>query len=368
MQKKLIVVAVTGALAAPLAFAQSNVSIYGIADVGVEWGNSGNGSKFRVQSGQASGSRLGLKGSEALGAGLTANFILELGVAYDNGQITSHGTNTGAGYSVGSNQAATTTGTVLFSRQAWAGIAGGFGAVQIGRQFTPIYKIASKADPAGLGTVATLNNLWSQGSRADNSINYTTPTWGGFTLDALYSTGVENNVNNNLEDAGREWGLNGQWSNGPLWLGVGYQERNGTSLVVSDVSETKNWLAGVSYDFGMFKLFGSYNSGKTTTDTPATTLDARVWAVGATIKAGPGVVTAVVGDRNDKLAADADGRLYGVGYNYPLSKRTDVYAFWATMRNKNSAAFTLSSATTTGLTPTAGYDPKALQIGLRHTF
>ncbi|MEW5887457.1 MAG: porin, partial [Pseudomonadota bacterium] len=74
MQKKLIVAAVAGALAAPLAIAQSNVTIYGIADVGVEWGSSGNGTKFRVQSGQESGSRLGFKGSEDLGGGLKANF------------------------------------------------------------------------------------------------------------------------------------------------------------------------------------------------------------------------------------------------------------------------------------------------------
>ena len=193
MQKKLIVAAVAGALAAPLAIAQSNVTIYGIADVGVEWGDSGFGNKFRVQSGQASGSRLGFKGSEDLGGGLKANFTLEMGFALDNGQLTTHNSQTTNSASI-IKTAPTTTGTVIFARQAWAGLSGNFGEVNLGRQYTPLFWVLLNSDPVGAGTGATPFNLYLLGphatppdntqstrrARSDNSITYKTPTIGGF--------------------------------------------------------------------------------------------------------------------------------------------------------------------------------------------
>ncbi|MFZ5509017.1 MAG: porin [Pseudomonadota bacterium] len=387
MQKKLIVAAVAGALAAPLAIAQSNVTIYGIADVGVEWGDSGFGNKFRVQSGQASGSRLGFKGSEDLGGGLKANFTLEMGFALDNGQLTTHNSQTGnaqpgAAGSTVSNTAPTTTGTVIFARQAWAGLSGNFGEVNLGRQYTPLFWVLLNSDPVGAGTGATPFNLYllgphtttlntqsSRRARSDNSITYKTPTFGGFNAMALYSTGNENNVNNTAEDDGREWGVNATWAGGPIWVGLGYQNIDGAVGAGTQNPETKNWALGASYKFGMAKLFASYNAGKGTDNTGAEVQKANVWSIGANINAGPGYVSVTYTDLNDKLAANADARLFGIGYNYPLSKRTDVYAFWSTIRNKSNSNYTIGSAVATNLSlSAAGEDPKALQLGIRHAF
>jgi predicted porin len=365
MQKKLIVAAVAGALAAPLALAQSNVTIYGIADVGVEWGSSGNGTKFRVQSGQESGSRLGFKGSEDLGGGLKANFQLEAGFSLDNGAFTNHGQGTPA---PGTNVAATYDSGTLFARQAWAGVSGSFGAVNIGRMYTPIFYVAAGGDPAGLGTVATLANVWGLGSRANNAVEYVSPTMGGFGLRANYSTGEENNVNTDAKKEGQQWGLNGTWGGGPVWVGAAYQEIRGATLPSTTAEKTKNWLVAGTYDFGMVKLFAGWNDSKTS-GSAGDSIKFRVWDIGATVKAGPGQVVFAYGDRKDKLGDARDNRLVGVGYDYPLSKRTNLYAFYARVSNKDGFANgVLNSATLTGLTPNLGYDPKALQLGLRHTF
>ncbi len=393
MQKKLIVAAVAGALAAPLAFAQSNVTIYGIVDVGVESGNYGAGSQFRVQSGQASGSRLGFKGTEDLGGGLKANFTLETGFALDSAEFTAHSTNRAAGTG---NQGA--TNTQVFARQAWAGLSGNFGSVNFGRQYTPIFWVAITADPVSAGTVATPFNLYGFTNRFDNSVIYKTPTMGGFDASVGYSTGNEVNTTTANEKAGRAWSVNGQWTGGPAYAGVGYEERRGANLTSAtsanpgtfdlttgvwtapttatspNADKTKNWVLGGSYDFGVAKLFAAWNDIEQDPVGGGTKLiDARVWSLGATIKAGPGSVSVTFADRNDKLAANSDARLFGVGYNYPLSKRTDIYAYYARLTNKNNGTaagdLTLNSATATGFAvATTDYDPRAFQLGLRHTF
>ena len=99
MQKKVIALAIAG-LVSGAAFAQSNVTIYGVADVGMQNYNTGYGSKTTVVSGQNAGSRLGFKGEEALGNGLKAIFVLEAGLQIDTGSAggttQAYGTNTGS--------------------------------------------------------------------------------------------------------------------------------------------------------------------------------------------------------------------------------------------------------------------------------
>ncbi|MEI7432128.1 MAG: porin, partial [Betaproteobacteria bacterium] len=124
MQKKIIALAVAG-LVSGVAFAQSNVTVYGIADVGVEVANAGNGTQFRVQSGQSAGSRIGFKGEEALGNGLKAEFVLEAGVNLDTGAISGHSTNiaqNAGGANIATNQnsgQSQNAGSTVFSRQAY---------------------------------------------------------------------------------------------------------------------------------------------------------------------------------------------------------------------------------------------------------
>ena len=135
MQKKLIALAVAGLVSAPV-FAQSNVTIYGVADAYMGFGNHGGNDLAAVQSGGLSGSRLGFRGAEDLGNGLKAVFTLEQGVDISNGV---------ASPSVG--------GDSVFSRQALVGLSGAFGTISLGRQYAPGFDFQYDALLASLALV-----------------------------------------------------------------------------------------------------------------------------------------------------------------------------------------------------------------------
>ena len=116
MQKKLIALAVAG-LASSAAFAQSNVTIYGIADIAYVHSSSGSSKTNGVDSGGWSSSRLGFKGTEDLGDGMKAVFTLEYGLSPD--------VNSGVGVT------ATGGGN---ARQTWVGLQNSMGTIKLGRQ------------------------------------------------------------------------------------------------------------------------------------------------------------------------------------------------------------------------------------------
>src|ERR1700730_16325238 len=128
MKKTLLALAVLGAFAGA-ASAQTNVTVYGIVDAGVQYKNDGNpaGKTLSLQSGIQNGSRLGFKGTEDLGGGLSAIFTFENGFNVDDGTLGQ--------------------GNRLFGRQAWVGLNGGFGTVKLGRQQTALYYALTEIDP-----------------------------------------------------------------------------------------------------------------------------------------------------------------------------------------------------------------------------
>ena len=115
MKKTLLALAVFGAFAGTTS-AQSNVTIYGLVDMAIQHENDGANTRTALDSGEFAGSRIGFKGSEDLGGGLKVNFQLESGFGADDGKL---------------NQ-----GGRIFGRQAWVGMSGGFGSVNLGRQWT----------------------------------------------------------------------------------------------------------------------------------------------------------------------------------------------------------------------------------------
>ena len=214
MQKKLIALAVAG-LASTAAFAQTNVTIYGIVDYGYTYRFDGRGldsttnrinnagkpnSASQLNGGQQSGNRLGFKGTEDLGNGLKAVFLLEQGFKLD----------TGASASTDS----------FYNRQAYAGLSGGFGTVVGGRLYTPHYTFVSGLDPFGAGTVGRYNNVYSVAAgavpgsafgnltdpvRVDNAIAYISPSFGGFTVTGAFSNNASGNdsTSNNAQQQHR---------------------------------------------------------------------------------------------------------------------------------------------------------------------
>ena len=416
MQKKLIALAVAGLLSGG-AFAQSNVTIYGLVDMGIETGNSGFGTQTRFQSGQSYGNRLGFKGQEDLGGGNAFIFTLESGFALDNGQATNHGSLTG-GASTNNppivntqanvvNTAAQTGGNFLFGRQAFAGLKGNWGQFTFGRQYEPVFLISAATDPFAAGTVGETGNLY-QGlagftQRLDNFGWYQTPSINGLVLAGGYSTGSEVNLNGvaantnsnfngtartaatRSKKEGQGYALMGTYNNGPLFVGAGYHDTYiPTNLVAiagaaTEAAKAKTWNLGATYDFGVIKVYGSYASGKVTQDGIGGNIqDTRLWSLSASYPVGPHKFLASTGAVDDKSVANKDFKQFGIGYEYSWSKRTTFYTAWATIKNDDrftaagaaaGAGKALNSASNTAmLTIDGNYDPKALQVGVRHSF
>jgi predicted porin len=141
----------------------SSVNVYGLVDVALvrETGGSA-GDVTKITSGVGAGSRLGFKGREDLGGGLAAVFLLESGFQADTGALGQGG--------------------LLFGRQAYAGLQGGFGTLTAGRQYTPQYLTVVMADPFGSGYAGDTKNLMAptgnSASRMDNSLKYVSPAAG----------------------------------------------------------------------------------------------------------------------------------------------------------------------------------------------
>jgi len=136
MKKSFIALALLSAFSGASFAQQSGVTIYGIADVGVQGISTGTGKTFKVQSGQENGSRLGFKGTEDLGNGLKANFVLEQGINIDTGS--------------------SAQGGATFGRRSLVGLSSAdFGSVDLGRDKSPTFKMFDNFDPSVLASSTT---------------------------------------------------------------------------------------------------------------------------------------------------------------------------------------------------------------------
>ncbi|MEG2962583.1 MAG: porin, partial [Janthinobacterium sp.] len=173
MKNKVVGAMIIGAGACgSLCSAQSNVAMYGIADLGVVSESGGAGGRvLKLTSGIANGSRLGFKGSEDLGGGMTAIFTMDAGILADTG--------------------ASAQGGLLFGRQAFVGLAGAAGTLRLGRQYTFIDSSLGALDPFYLGFAGRMSNVFTAGyiSRVDNSITYSSPVRGGLSGELAYGFG-----------------------------------------------------------------------------------------------------------------------------------------------------------------------------------
>jgi predicted porin len=334
MKKSLLALTVLSAFAGA-ASAQTSVTVYGIVDAGLVFERGGAaGSVSKLGSGVQSGTRLGFKGSEDLGGGLSAKFQLETGIAADTG---------------GFNQ-----GGLAFGRQSWVGLAGNFGQVSLGRQYTPLFIALDSIDPFGTGLAGASNNLMSTaGTRMNNTVNYTTNNLSGFTGTAAYGFGeVAGDT-----AASRQIGLSGSYANGPAAAVLAYHNTNNATATGS----TKNTLLGGTWNFGPVTGHLGFEWNKADSGS-VDTVDSTDVLIGASVPVGAGSFLASYIRKNDKLAANSDANQVAVGYTYALSKRTNFYTSYARISNKNGAAYTVGNATE------GGSGDKAFNVGLRHKF
>jgi len=356
MNKNILAAAVL-ATCAGAASAQSGVTIYGIVDAGVVHERGGfAGSTSKLSSGVGSYSRLGFRGTEDLGGGVSAIFNLESGFRIDTGEIDSTGT--------------------LFNRQAYVGLKSPMGTLTIGRQFTPWHNaLLQVGDPFGTGFAGTSKNLfpdWGTNVRASNTLMYTAPPTMGITGELMYSAGEQFGS----ASAGRQTGASVGYTVGALNLRLAYNNRNSTLGVTPELRGVgTNKLLAANYDFGVVKAYVAYSVDKGNNSAPLGTAtnafdrlpvtsstDGNEVLLGVTAPIGTGTLMASVMRKNDKTVFNQDARAWGVGYLYPLSKRTSLYTAYGSIDNKNGAGYTVANNTE------AGTGDRAFNLGVRHAF
>lgn len=351
MKKTLLAVAVAAALPAA-AFAQTNVTLYGIADAGVGWNDTdgrGDSDTMVVNSGYHSTPRFGLRGTEDLGSGLKATFNIEAAINLDDGTSDSAG---------------------FWQRRAVVGLAGGFGEVRFGRDYTPGFSAAGTTDIMGYGLFGNWLNYTAQGgitTRASNGIHYT-GAFGGVTVRAMYAEGELTDTATTDSSGGDIWGLSGVYAGGPLTVQAYYQEVNNA---VGDA--VKQAGIGAGYNFGAFRVTLTY--GVADADDSAVVAGGdkmQGLGIGAGIKIGTGelLAQAIQIKVDDPVAGGSDpkGTSLGIAYVHPLSKRTNLYATYGMMRNNSTASFSMLASGNRVLAAGAGSDPKGVGIGIRHLF
>jgi predicted porin len=380
MKKSLIALAVMAAAGA--ASAQSSVTLFGVVDATLSYGRAsgaGAASLTQLTNSGYNSSRLGFRGTEDLGGGMSASFWLEAGISNDDGRA-------GGGIAPGNQGLTVAANTGLnFNRRSTVSLAGNWGEVRIGRDYTPSFWNLTVYDPFGtngVGTTMTLvgpaggngvvaNAMVPGGQgvsgvlvRASNSISYFLPeNLGGFQGQAMYYLGE--NVQNGAatEDDGRGYGLRLGYGAGP-WNVSAVWERT-TYATTATTGDFRTWSVAGQWDFGMAKLMGQYvrDSRDSTVNT-----DGRGWLIGALVPVGAGEIRASYSEyrMDNGPGADPRSRKLALGYVHNLSKRTALYATVARVRNTNGAAVALNGATFGAGVVNAsstGYD-----LGIRHTF
>ena len=373
------VLAALGAMAAGAAQATTSVTLYGIVDVGVGYQkidvDGFDESRTGLIDGAQSGSRWGLRGSEDLGNGLRAVFVLESGFNPRTGR---------------SGQ-----GDRMFGRQATLGLASdGWGQLNAGRKvnigseyFGAIDPFAMSFGQANMGAgFSSVNTM-----RWDNQLQYQTPSIGGFQLGVGYSFDIAENgsaidvggtgaitdrFRTNQKNRGITAGL--RYVNGPLVLAAAYDQVNRTSGA-ADAPATdplgatgdriQSWLIGGAYDFEVLKVALAYGQtkdgwfgspglqsnqslpgtatiGGTTVTLPqgnflgtsfrdGSEIDSYLVGLSAPVGAGNLFGSWQRADpSNDELTGDdATLNIYSLGYTYDLSKRTNLYAYGSYAKN-----------------------------------
>jgi predicted porin len=316
---------------ASCAQAQSFVKVYGVADAGIVLESGGpDGRVNRVGSGVASGSRLGFKGKEDLGDGMSAFFVLENGYNIDTGK---------AGQ-----------GGLLFGRQALVGLSGAAGSISLGRQYAPYFKaMRDIVDPFCTGLAGNVQNIFPGFTRFDNSVDYQTPKWHGVQAEVLYGVGEA------AGDAAKNRTIDGTatYEGGPLTLVLAHHVQNDAT----GTAHNRSTLLAGRYRFGVFTAHAAYARNRDELGHPS-----RDALLGMSVQAGPGRVLASVVAHRDDFGREAHARQAAIGYEYGLSKRTDLYAAYGHIVNRDGAAYTVGDATV------AGSGTTGVNIGVRHVF
>lgn len=342
MQKKIIALAVAG-LVSGAAFAQSNVTVYGIADVAYQFSSSsyvdGVKSQSAINDGGQDGSRVGFKGTEDLGNGLKAFFQLETRFHLDSA----------------SN---------IEGRNSNLGLMGNWGTVKAGSFGSVHDDYNGYSEAGGMGWGNGVFAMLATGD-ARNAVEYISPNMSGLEFKVGVSTSYDNlgeqeaidDSNENL----RGYFASAAYANGGLKAALTVDRAKYQTESPDKVAKTE-WLASVGYDFGVVKVGAGYDRNRTVDNDIV-----KTWRVniGAPISANDAVALSYSRQKVDYDAAgsDAKGSGWGLSYSHAMSKRTNVYATYGHV-SLNDTAEATGDVGMDG----AGTYRSAFKVGMRHFF
>jgi predicted porin len=410
MQKKLLGMAVAAALAAPatVALAQSTVQVYGTAHMSLNstrYGQATDGTsavrKFAVNS---HASNFGIRSSESLGGGLTGWVQYEFNVKMerDNDLTGANGSsrNTGIGVRGAWGNAYLGTWETPWAQtfRLWdVGTIGGYGPTTsiVGRRETTGSQVSANCVNAPLGgTVGTPTTptaicyhaessnagaypLWR---RYGSAFFYESPMFGGAQIKWAWQPN-ETKTASNATIAGTTV-VNedpSSWSASLTWTGMGGNARAFFAMMRSDswtrTDQTDNgWTIGGGYNFGAVNVGAAFE--RYTYKTVGGDSRARQWGLGLSVPVGAGKVGASLAAARDinggSLAGDNGAKMWNLGYEHGLSKRTAIGVGIAKIDNDSAAAFTWTgmapSHNGVSVTNLSGADVSNLFVSIRHSF
>ncbi|REE90978.1 porin [Cupriavidus plantarum] len=346
--------------AAQGAHAQS-ITLYGVADAGIEYlthADANNHSLARMTSGNLSGSRWGMRGTENLGGGLQALFVLEGGFDIDSGTASQGGR--------------------LFGRQAYTGLSSQYGRVTLGRQNNILYDILINYDAMAVSprySIFTMDTFTA--GRYDNAAKYV-GKFGGLTVSGLYSFARGTSLSggtfgsevpgNPKSDRAMSGGL--EYNAGNVGVTVIYDMQQGTSGLAGQNPSQKDQRLAVAgtYTFSNAKLFAGYRwlNGNIGTTAALPSKRADLFWIGAGYQLTPALSLSGAGYLLNGRNGNGDAWSASVLLDYAFSKRTDVYAQVAYIRNDDTSRIGLNGPATT-IGP-AGTNQLGALVGMRHKF
>ena len=401
MRKSLVALAL--ACAFPAAFAQSNLTVYGILDVGFEMLDAGSESLTRLQgSGMWSGNRFGIRGSESLGAGYSAIFTLEGRFSLDTGSVTYNesvfncrlsgstaapvcpGVQIVPGTAIATlpptsptyqavlgglnavNQAILQGNTTvngagaLFDRQSYLGVVTPYGALLAGRMYTPGYEILNKFNVMGDASALSFGQGYSiPAIRMNNALQYRAELK-GFSASLFYSFGGSELLRSERStpptDGDDMYGANLQYNTTNWGLGAGYNQNKVVPYAtqVAGTPESKDGLETINFGgwFGIsnFKFYAQYMKRKN--DNPLLTpLDIQnlVISTGGNVAAISAALSGVQFQQFDVdgmrgLAGPIDAEAYHFGVSWQFSPASTLYGVFNYAKDTARSAWATQDA------------------------
>ncbi len=353
--------AITSALLAMsgLAAAQSSVTLFGIVDAALQAGSGSIADRTQLGSGANASSRLGFRGQEDLGGGMSASFWLEAAVNVDNGSGGATNTNnqaSGVPASLGGAQGLT------FARRSTVSLTSSWGELRLGRDYSAHY-YRFVYDPYGNNGVgasqAFLGAPTGLINRVSNQISYHLPAnMGGFYGLAEYHLGENASNSSAGKNEGTGGGVRFGWTGGPIDVSMTHAAtKYAATAAAGDIVSTS---IGARYNVGAFALMGAYFRDEVDTTRGVTGKGghlAGVWRLGV------GEFKAMYSQYGTTAPGDPETKKVSVGYVHSLSKRTAIYSTYARVRNSGGAAVALNGSTTGPNQSSSGVD-----FGIRHTF